>query len=509
MGTVVEKFQYIEGTKQAIKKAIKNRGVEVLDTDTFRSYAEKIKEIGSGSGGSSVAEYEYIKTGGIATYPETPYTEGASWFYTDANAYKEGKNAFNAYCGYASATALFDGNEETNYSPYDQRLFFNFNGKPLTKMTLLVDNAHYNGGTITLYGTNDITYATNHDTGIMDKLYEVSVPAHTTKTTFEIKNDKDYKFFRLDTNDSRTTIYSLSFLSDGTVIKMPLKTANMTPTLQGFSEDYMRVVTIPYYHNGDIIESQTLIFKPYEDGGCLVNYTDDGKAVKLGMYLLQPSMETIVTEKKFVQPVLTENGTIGGDAFAVEADSVIDSGRPAYKAFDGNTVMNDASYDQWHSNYGQPHWIKFYNPNLLSVSKVTIFNGADNVMPLDWEFQYSDDNNDWHTLTSGTNTVLTSNGEWSFDVANSGNHKYYRFYTTSGSGSVSSCLGLTEIQITGKEITSVTYDKPIYVLSPDDDFTLEGYREKTQVADLSIPSRFYFNGLEWILGVEDGIALPE
>ena len=125
----------------------------------------------------------------------------------------------------------------------------------------------------------------------------------------------------------------------------------------------------------------------------------------------------------------------------------------------------------------------------MSVSKVTIFNGNDNVMPLDWEFQYSDDNSDWHTLTSGTNTVLTANGEWSFDVANSGNHKYYRFYTTSGSGSVSSCLGLTEIQITGKEITSVTYDKPIYVLAPDDNFTLEGYRGKTQVADLNIPER--------------------
>ena len=75
MGTIVEKIQYINGTKEAIKKAIKGKGVEILDTDTFRSYAEKIESIGGGGGGSSVAEYEYIKTGGIATYPETPYTE--------------------------------------------------------------------------------------------------------------------------------------------------------------------------------------------------------------------------------------------------------------------------------------------------------------------------------------------------------------------------------------------------------------------------------------------------
>lgn len=50
MGTIVEKIQYINGTKEAIKKAIKGKGVEILDTDTFRSYAEKIQNIGGGGG---------------------------------------------------------------------------------------------------------------------------------------------------------------------------------------------------------------------------------------------------------------------------------------------------------------------------------------------------------------------------------------------------------------------------------------------------------------------------
>ena len=60
MGTVVEKFQYIEGTKQAIKKAIKNKGVDVSDTDTFRSYAEKIESIGGGGGGSDTFEAQLL-----------------------------------------------------------------------------------------------------------------------------------------------------------------------------------------------------------------------------------------------------------------------------------------------------------------------------------------------------------------------------------------------------------------------------------------------------------------
>ena len=59
MGTVVEKIQYINGTKEAIKKAIKGKGVEVSDTDTFRSYAEKIESIGGG-GGSDTFEAQLL-----------------------------------------------------------------------------------------------------------------------------------------------------------------------------------------------------------------------------------------------------------------------------------------------------------------------------------------------------------------------------------------------------------------------------------------------------------------
>ena len=59
MGTVVEKIQYINGTKEAIKKAIKGKGVEVSDTDTFRSYAEKIESIGGG-GGSDTCEAQLL-----------------------------------------------------------------------------------------------------------------------------------------------------------------------------------------------------------------------------------------------------------------------------------------------------------------------------------------------------------------------------------------------------------------------------------------------------------------
>ena len=48
MGTTADKINYLNGTKAAIKEAIENKGVTVSDSDTFRSYAEKIEDISGG-----------------------------------------------------------------------------------------------------------------------------------------------------------------------------------------------------------------------------------------------------------------------------------------------------------------------------------------------------------------------------------------------------------------------------------------------------------------------------
>lgn len=55
MGTIREKLTYLNQTKNLIRSAIIDKGVQVASTDTFRSYAEKIGLIetgGSGSGGA-------------------------------------------------------------------------------------------------------------------------------------------------------------------------------------------------------------------------------------------------------------------------------------------------------------------------------------------------------------------------------------------------------------------------------------------------------------------------
>lgn len=48
MGTINEKMNYLLQTKENIKQAIKGKGVEITDSDSFRSYAEKIGTIKAG-----------------------------------------------------------------------------------------------------------------------------------------------------------------------------------------------------------------------------------------------------------------------------------------------------------------------------------------------------------------------------------------------------------------------------------------------------------------------------
>lgn len=57
MGTISEKLTYLEETKELIKQAIVDKGVEVNDTDTFRSYADKISEIEGGGGGGETVTF--------------------------------------------------------------------------------------------------------------------------------------------------------------------------------------------------------------------------------------------------------------------------------------------------------------------------------------------------------------------------------------------------------------------------------------------------------------------
>ena len=62
MGTIAEKLSYLNDTKIAIKNAIVNKGVAVADTDTFRSYADKINSIPQGTSGGNFEKMYVTQT---------------------------------------------------------------------------------------------------------------------------------------------------------------------------------------------------------------------------------------------------------------------------------------------------------------------------------------------------------------------------------------------------------------------------------------------------------------
>ncbi len=57
MGSIADKLTYLQETKTAIKNAIVSKGIEVSDTDSFRSYANKIDSLKSGAKESTFTGY--------------------------------------------------------------------------------------------------------------------------------------------------------------------------------------------------------------------------------------------------------------------------------------------------------------------------------------------------------------------------------------------------------------------------------------------------------------------
>lgn len=91
MGTITDKGAYLVQTKQAIKQALIDKGIEVSNSDTFRSYASKISEIKTGGEtlridgkyvcrvfdyNGIILKEERLNTGDVFTMPDLPQHKG-------------------------------------------------------------------------------------------------------------------------------------------------------------------------------------------------------------------------------------------------------------------------------------------------------------------------------------------------------------------------------------------------------------------------------------------------
>ncbi len=147
----------------------------------------------------------------------------------------------------------------------------------------------------------------------------------------------------------------------------------------------------------------------------------------------------------WTRPNLTENGTIGGNAFAVLDPGPMGSTTNPYMAVDGN--MNT---DWYCRTYGAQTFI-FYNPGALKVTNITYtlyssFYALSNVA-----IQSSNDGVNWvdiESTYSGSGTTYTST------LTNSLFYKYYKLICTPYS--TYSYVDITDIAITATCKTPVS-----------------------------------------------------
>lgn len=137
------------------------------------------------------------------------------------------------------------------------------------------------------------------------------------------------------------------------------------------------------------------------------------------------------TEQSWTQPVLSANGTIGGNSFACAANSEYN---PAWRAFD-NETSND-----WENNNGDmPCWLEWYNPNALKVTQIVIVTG---IKPSqffseiygclkNYKIQASSDNSNWADIYTGSNSSYSAKKSLTINISNNNFYKYWRIYVTS------------------------------------------------------------------------------
>lgn len=162
-------------------------------------------------------------------------------------------------------------------------------------------------------------------------------------------------------SDSQANTFYLCSNNTGTVPfkgKIDLAKSSIQEKLSsGDFIDYKLNSTTPTSNPTGTYESKIGIFQDYED---------NGQANKLNCFsnnnqytVLSPNENIIYymkhQYKDWIQPILSSDGTMGGDLFAVNSSSILRAGREAYKAFDGDTSTID---DNWHSSQGHPSWIE-------------------------------------------------------------------------------------------------------------------------------------------------------
>ena len=314
-------------------------------------------------------------------------------------------------------------------------------------------------------------------------------------TTENLEPNTLYKV-KIHRQDEHTYIFSLS-KNDGAFSDEKTITSNL------FSDTYTNRITVgnyrshssPFQGTIDLSEMYNLLSIVTESKpGIFQDYEDNGQSNTLNCFsnsnrytVLSPNENIIYYMKHqyidWTQPILSSDGTMGGDLFAVNSSSILRAGREAYKAFDGDTSTID---DNWHSSQGHPSWIGWYNPNPLKITRIQVQNrnSADGGSFVNtYKLSYSDDYSDWVDLLSGTSPSQENFTYWNIDITEENPHKYWRLTCLTSSGSNSDYTSIQTISITAQEYVSLKG-------TPDDYDEIVKY---TYLGTVDIPKHNIYN----------------
>lgn len=202
----------------------------------------------------------------------------------------------------------------------------------------------------------------------------------------------------------------------------------------------------------------------------------DRVAVKNYLASQNKYLKKVTVEKSWTQPVLTSNGTLGGNSFAVADDGHYDSdiSGDAWLLFNPTTGKSSQSLWSW-AGTKTPGGITIYNPIPLKITNIQVTNHS-------WAnasvgagygitggiIQASNDNSTWVNLKTFTNSVVALSETWNIDLSDNTNaYKYYRLWITSHSSSAyagRNYIGLLTITATQQtqgwqECTKAQYDQ--------------------------------------------------
>lgn len=147
------------------------------------------------------------------------------------------------------------------------------------------------------------------------------------------------------------------------------------------------------------------------------------------------------------QPVLSSAGVLGGSNFAISSSSQYDSDHPNWGAFDGS----DSSEWESSNSVKLPHWISWYNPNKLRISRLDLINGNNSYLTKAM-LQGSNDYSKWNDIQEITNNVGTG-GKWFADISSDTGYLYHRLYITGVSNN--SYVDIAKIGITAQQLKAV------------------------------------------------------